>query len=101
MMSRLIRPTPLESSDVAEAPELATLTGMDALLQIAIMALLAAHPELEHGTPVDVERAPPSLWLAEVIVDAAATLRVYLGRYGVAVRKERHLAERRDEEIPW
>jgi hypothetical protein len=87
------RPTSLDWLDVAEAPELATLTGMDTLLDLAITALVAAHPELESGGPLDIERAPPSLWLAEVIVDAAAMLRVYLGRYEVAVRKERHMSD--------
>jgi hypothetical protein len=108
MTTRPTRPTPLDWLDVAEAPELATLTGMDALLDLAITALVAAHPELETGGPLDINRAPPSLWLAEVIVDAAATLRVYLGRYEVAVRNERHLPnpggddhEPVSDDIPW
>jgi len=102
MMTRPTRPNPLDWSDVAEAPELATLTGTDTLLEIAITALVAAHPELDRGGAlVDVQRAPASLWLAEIIVDAAATLRVYLDRYEVAVRNERHLCGARNDDTPW
>jgi hypothetical protein len=101
MLTRPTRSIPLDSSDVAEAPELATLTGMDSLLDVAITALVAAHPELECSAMIDVDRAPPSLWLAEVIVDAAAMLRVYLGRYEAAVRRERHLSGARNDDIPW
>lgn len=92
----------LDWPDVAEAPELATLSGMNALLELTVTALVAAHPELHDGSPIaDLERAPASLWLAEVIVDAAATLRVYLDRYEVAVRCERHLRGRCHDDIPW
>jgi hypothetical protein len=87
--------------DVAEAPELATLAGVDTLLELAITALVAAHPELESGAAINTERGPGSLWLAEVIVDAAATLRVYLDRYEGAVRRERQLASTPEDEISW
>lgn len=90
-MSRPRIPLLLDWSDIAEAPELASLAGLHSLLEISITALLAAHPELECSTPAELERAPPPLWLAEVILEAAATLRVYLDRYEAAVRQQRHL----------
>jgi hypothetical protein len=77
--------------DVAEAPQLVTIAAADSVLDLAITALIAAHPEIEFRDPIDIERAPATLWLADVVVDAAAMLRVYLDRYEVALRKEKCL----------
>ncbi len=81
---------------VAEAPELATLTALDVVLDVACTALLAAHPELGASRPTEIVPAPTSLWLAEVIIEATTTLRVYLDRYDVAVRRERHVSAPED-----
>lgn len=94
---RTTRPS-LTWPDVAEAPQLSTLAAADAVLDLTIASLLAAHPELEHAD-IDAVRAPATICLAEVIIDAAATLRVYLGRYEIAVRREKHL-DHADAE-PW
>jgi len=90
---RSTRPAYLAWPDVAEAPQLSALAAADAVLDLTITSLFAAHPEIECGDHVDAARAPATLWLAEVVVDAAATLRVYLGRYELALRKEKHLAD--------
>ncbi len=81
----------LDWVDVADAPELTSLAALNALLELSITAMVAAHPELAWGAPPEFQHAPPSLWLAEVIIDAAAHLRVYLDRYEVAVRQHRGL----------
>ncbi|HTQ06538.1 MAG TPA: hypothetical protein VMI54_21915 [Polyangiaceae bacterium] len=90
---RSTRPARLAWPDVAEAPQLGALAAADAVLDLTITALLAAHPEIERGDHENLDRAAASLWLAAVVVDAAANLRVYLGRYEVALRKEKHLTD--------
>jgi len=91
---------PLDWIDVADAPQLTTLKDLNALLELTITALVAAHPELESSAPIEIEHAPPSLWLAEVLVETAATLRVSLDRYEVAIRRQRHLTAH-DGDVPW
>lgn len=86
------RHEPLSWLDVIDAPELASIAALDAQLDITITALVAANPELDSGDAIPIETAPPPLWLAEIIVDAAATLRVYLERYDLATRRARYLA---------
>lgn len=90
---RSTRPPRLAWPDVAEAPQLGALAAADAVLDLTITALLAAHPEVEHGDPAHLDRAPAPLWLAAVVIDAAANLRVYLGRYEAALRKDKHLTD--------
>jgi hypothetical protein len=88
---RSTRPSRLAWPDVAEAPQLGALAAADAVLDLTVTSLLAAHPEIERADHVDAARAPATLWLAEVLVETAVTLRVYLGRYEAALRKEKHL----------
>lgn len=96
---RSTRPS-LAWPDVAEAPQLGAVAAADTVLDLMIASLLTAHPEVDRGDHVDAARAPATLWLAEVVVDAAATLRVYLARYDAALRKEKHLDEP-DPDSPW
>ncbi len=78
----------LDPDEIAAAPELAILAAVDAALDTAIAAVIAAHPTLVGPDPFDEVPAPgaPPLYLASVIVAQAHALRVALDLYRCAVR---------------
>jgi hypothetical protein len=79
--------------DVAAAPQLAILDALDAVIEHAIIALVAAHPEIE-----EVEGAlgePPPTWLADLVACEARTLQLFLRRYRAALDHELHFRSRR------
>ncbi len=71
--------------DIAEAPELAVLAALVAVLDVAGDALLATHPELaDHERPYWVE-TPAIVGVAANVLRRAAGLRRAIARYRQAV----------------
>lgn len=94
-------PTPLELMD---APEVASLTLLDACLRTAERALLAAHPELcDLDDVIATDRAWLKLYAADAIVQHIGGLTTLLDRY----RRVRALDDWRtkpafdDDDIPF
>jgi hypothetical protein len=103
-LARLSRPTlreppsvgchpKLEPDDVARAPELALLEASDAVLETAVIAVIAANPALVepdlfepafHGGPP----ASPRLFTADAVVYLTHALRCAIDRYRCALRDE-------------
>jgi hypothetical protein len=72
-------PTPLELMD---APEIASLTLLDACLRTAERALLAAHPELcDLDDVIATDRAWLKIYAADAIVQHIGGLTTLLERY--------------------
>jgi len=85
-MASIPPPPPLTPATLAQAPELAVITLLDETLHLALLALAAEHPTLDRGDHKnDRSRAPPTLLLANRIVDRVQTLHRLLGRYQLAV----------------
>jgi hypothetical protein len=68
---------------LSAAPERAVLTLLEAAADIAVFALVAAHPEL-HCHDVDDETAH-ELYAALAVIDAARELNARLHRYHLAL----------------
>ena len=81
--------------DLYVAPELAVLAILETNVQVADLALAAAHPEL-HDVGV-ADAAALELQAAIAILDAARTLAQAINRYRVALVH----AEQRDELLPF
>jgi|APFre7841882630_1041343.scaffolds.fasta_scaffold460135_1 hypothetical protein len=76
-------PTPDQLDD---APELAVLAVLEHALDAAANAVVAMHPELRSGCPLDDELPKnPAVWVAYELTDRARTLRDAIRRYRVAV----------------
>jgi hypothetical protein len=81
-----IIPTPAE---LARAPELAILTTLDIVLELAIHALVARHPELEDPDQREWLMPPPaSAPLGAVVVGLADTLRCAVLHYMSSIESE-------------
>lgn len=78
------------------APELASLATLEVAADTAILALAAAHPDLQdgHGHPVDDSA---SLRAAFAVIDSARALGSTLDRYRWALRR----AENQNDDIPF
>ena len=79
--------------EVATAPQLAILDALDAVLEHAVTALVAAHPEIEEVEGICGEPPPP--WLADSVVSHARFLQQSLRRYRYALDDELHFRTRR------
>jgi hypothetical protein len=92
--------------DLFDAPELASADAPAAVLDIAVVAVVAASPELLAAEVLD-GRGPPSaqVWIADAIVAHAHAhaLGAALDRYGVAVELARSSvsARRRPSRMPF
>lgn len=76
-------PTPIEIADV---PELAILAALEDILDLALRALCAAHPQLgDLDCPYWAQYPSPARAAADRIVDAAAPLTRALDAYRRAV----------------
>ena len=81
----------LEPDEITRAPELAILEAIDAALDTALAAVVAANPELLGLDPFepdfdDTPPAPTRLYAADAIVYQTHALRSALDRYRCAVR---------------
>lgn len=81
--------------DLYAAPELAVLALLEASVHVAILALGAAHPEMQDLD--DYDKEPHELRAAVAILDAARILGENINRYRLAIV----LASRRDELLPF
>jgi hypothetical protein len=72
--------------EVATAPQLAILAALDAVLEHAVIALVAAHPEIDDVQSLCAE--PPPVWLADSVVNHARLLQQSLRRYRCALDDE-------------
>jgi hypothetical protein len=84
---------PPEPRDLRAAPELAVLAVLDDVLETAVLAILAANPQLEHD-PFEPywqtsEPAPPRLYTADAVIYVAHGLRCAVDRYRCAVHDTR------------
>ena len=85
-MASVPPPPPLTPRTLARAPELGVITLLDETLHLALLALAAEHPTLDRGDHVhDRSRSPPTLRLANRIVDRVQALHRLLDRYRAAV----------------
>src|SRR5260370_42454049 len=84
--NEVLLPTP---DELMEAPELGTLSALEAVLKASISSLWAAHPDLGDPEPApDQTRGSLApLWLADTIIDQARALEASLHRYRVAVHR--------------
>ncbi len=81
--------------DLYAAPELAVLAVLETNAHVAVIALGAAHPDLQDVDDADTEAL--KLHAAIAILDAARTLAETINRYRLAIV----LAEQRDELLPF
>lgn len=81
--------------DLYAAPELAVLAILETNAHVAVLALGAAHPDLQPGHDVGTEAL--ELHAAIAILDAARALAETINRYRVALL----LAEQRDQLLPF
>jgi hypothetical protein len=90
-------PTPLE---IAEVPELAILAALEHTLDLALYALLAAHPQLgDSDCPSRARDSSPAQAAADRIVTAAVPLGRALHAYRRAVTPS--LPENPDPDVPF
>jgi hypothetical protein len=67
---------------LAEAPQVASTCQLDASIDLAILALLAAHPDLKGGAAVpELDGAEPAVCIADAIILHARALQIQLDRY--------------------
>ena len=78
-------PHPLDPKTLAEAPELATLAVLDALLFMTTRVLAAQHRTLDDECPDARRGEPPTLREARRVLRRIAPLQDALLRYRVAV----------------
>lgn len=96
MSSAIPRPVHLPRvDDLYAAPELAVLAVLETNAHVAVLALGAAHPDLQDVDDRDTEAL--ELHAAIAILDAARTLAETINRYRLALA----LAEQRDELLPF
>jgi len=81
--------------DLYAAPELAALALLEASALVAVLALGAAHPEIQDFD--DNATEPSELRAAVAILDAARTLGENVNRYRLALV----LAQHRDQLLPF
>jgi hypothetical protein len=80
-MPRMI---PLPSADeLGRAPERTALTALDASAELAVLALVAAYPELQ--CVEEAEHLPCEVHAALAVIDAARDLSARLHRYQIAL----------------
>ena len=80
-------PTP---DDLADAPELAILAGLDHTLDLAVRALVSTHPELaDPERPYWLRRPSRMATVAETLVDQADAMKQALVAYQEAVQIQR------------
>jgi len=93
---RFPTPTPIEIADV---PELAILAALEDILDLALRALLAAHPQLgDPDCPYWAQDPSPAHAAADRILAAAVPLARALDTYRRAVTPSHHHAP--DPETP-
>jgi hypothetical protein len=99
---QLLLPSP---DQIMEAPELGTLSALEAVLKATVSSLFAAHPDLCDSEPdPDLTRGSLApLWLADTIIDQARTLDASLHRYRLAVHRplRPRSAELSDDDFPF
>ena len=97
------RPGRLSAYVLLEAPELAAVATLRAMLETTRAALLAANPELLHvPSRASCEPAAGQVWLANVALTQALALTATLRRYHAAVEARRaHDAVALDARIPF
>jgi hypothetical protein len=81
----------LEPDDIARAPELAILEALDAALETAVVAVMAANPALVGPDPFEPDwddHPPPSARLsaADAVIYVTHALRAALDRYRCVTR---------------
>ena len=88
--------------DLFDAPELAAVEALAAVLDIAVAAVVAANPELLDAERLDA-RGPPSAqaWIADAIVSHAHALGTALDRYRVAVELARNSPLHATDDVPF
>lgn len=85
----------LEPEDISVAPELAILEAVDAALDTALAAIVAANPELLGHDPferdfADTPAPPPRLYAADAIVYQTHAMRSAIDRYRCALSFHLH-----------
>ena len=80
----------LEPEDITDAPELAILEAVDAALETALAAIIAANPELIGHDPYervfdDTPAPPPRLYAADAIIYQTHAMRSAIDRYRCAL----------------
>jgi hypothetical protein len=78
-------PWPPTVPEIAAAPELAALAALVAVLDLALDALLAAHPDLDDDDRPPWRPPPSAVPAAARLVDRAVALRRALDRYRRAI----------------
>lgn len=81
-----------ESHQLRKAPQLASLTLLDAALVVAQQSLLIQHPDIYVRSP---ERQPPEIRVATLLVERLRELHAMLALYRTTAQ---HAA---DEDIPY
>jgi hypothetical protein len=81
--------------DLYAAPELAVLATLETNARVAVLALAAAHPELQDVPAIDIDAL--ELHAATGILDAARTLTNAINRYRLAIVR----ADQRDQILPF
>jgi len=68
---------------LAEAPQVASTCQLDASIDLAVLALLAAHPDLKGGGAAvpELDGAEPAVCIADAIILHARALQIQLDRY--------------------
>lgn len=78
-------------SDLADRPELAVLQILDSTLEIAKLAIIAAHPELVDADPAAAPNSLEALAADHVII-AADALQRHIASYRTAIRTQPYWA---------
>ena len=92
-------PTPY---DLFEAPELASVEALTAVLDVTVVAVVAANPELLDDGWRDGPRGPSAqVWIADTIVAHAHALRAVLDRYRIVVELARNDPHRVIDDVPF
>lgn len=92
-------PTPY---DLFEAPELASVAALTAVLEVTVAAVVAANPELLDDGWRERRGGPTAqVWTADAIVAHAHALRAVLDRYRIAVELARIDPHRAAEDVPF
>lgn len=79
--------------EVAVAPQLAILDASHDVLAAVVVALTAAHPEIDE--PQSICGEPPHVWLADAIVHQVGLLQTSLRRYRYALDDDINFRNRR------
>ena len=95
-MTELEIPTPQQLDN---APELAVLVALDAVLRAAEFAVIAVHPPMRDADGTAHEDPPDSYWVATVLVTLAGQLHQAIGAYHAATVREHDPGSSNDHEI--